>query len=33
MPTGGQVHRAIQGEQLDAEHYDQERYHSSAGFY
>lgn len=36
MPTGGQVHRAIQGEQFDADHYDAERaerYRSRAGFY
>jgi uncharacterized protein len=36
MPTGGQVHRAIQGEQFDAEHYDKERaerYRSRVGFY
>lgn len=36
MPTGGQVHRAIQGEQFDAEQYDQERserYRRRAGFY
>jgi PPOX class probable FMN-dependent enzyme len=36
MPTGGQVHRAIQGEQFDAEQYDQERaerYRRRVGFY
>jgi uncharacterized protein len=36
MPTGGQVHRAIQGEQFDAAQYDQqraERYHRRVGFY
>ncbi len=36
MPTGGQVHRAIQGEQFDAEQYDAERaerYQRRAGFY
>ena len=36
MPTGGQVHRAIQGEAFDAEHYDQERaerYRRRVGFY
>ena len=36
MPTGGQVHRAIQGECFDAEQYDRERaqrYHQRAGFY
>jgi uncharacterized protein len=36
MPTGGQVHRAIQGEQFDAEQYDQERaerYRHRVGFY
>ncbi|MDM0044263.1 pyridoxamine 5'-phosphate oxidase family protein [Variovorax dokdonensis] len=36
MPTGGQVHRAIQGEQFDAEHYDRERaerYRRRDGFY
>jgi uncharacterized protein len=36
MPTGGQVHRAIQGEPFDAEQYDQERaerYHRRVGFY
>ena len=36
MPTGGQVHRAIQGEQFDAEQYDQERaerYRRRIGFY
>jgi len=36
MPTGGQVHRAIQGEQFDAEGYDQERterYRQRVGFY
>ncbi len=36
MPTGGQVHRAIQGEQFDAEEYDRERngrYLRRAGFY
>lgn len=36
MPTGGQVHRAIQGEQFDAEQYDRERterYSRRVGFY
>jgi PPOX class probable FMN-dependent enzyme len=36
MPTGGQVHRAIQGEQFDAEQYDKERaerYRRRVGFY
>jgi hypothetical protein len=36
MPTGGEVHRAIQGEQFDAEQYDRERaerYRRRAGFY
>jgi uncharacterized protein len=36
MPTGGQVHRAIQGEQFDAALYDKERaerYHRRVGFY
>lgn len=36
MPTGGQVHRAIQGEQFDAERYDSERaerYRRRVGFY
>lgn len=36
MPTGGQVHRAIQGEAFDAEQYDQERamrYRQRIGFY
>lgn len=36
MPTGGQVHRAIQGEQFDAEQFDTERaerYRRRAGFY
>jgi uncharacterized protein len=36
MPTGGQVHRAIQGEQFDAALYDQERaerYQRRVGFY
>jgi uncharacterized protein len=36
MPTGGQIHRAIQGEQFDAEQYDQERaerYCKRVGFY
>lgn len=36
MPTGGQVHRAIQGEQFDAEEYDRERgerYRRRVGFY
>ena len=36
MPTGGQVHRAIQGEQFDAEQYDSERaerYRRKVGFY
>jgi uncharacterized protein len=36
MPTGGQIHRAIQGEQFDAEQYDQERaerYRRRVGFY
>jgi hypothetical protein len=36
MPTGGQVHRAIQGEQFDAQQYDEERaerYRRRVGFY
>lgn len=36
MPTGGQVHRAIQGEHFDAEQYDSERaerYRRRVGFY
>ena len=36
MPTGGQIHRAIQGEQFDADAYDRERaerYARRAGFY
>ena len=36
MPTGGEVHRAIQGEQFDAEQYDKERnerYRLRVGFY
>ena len=36
MPTSGQVHRAIQGEQFDAEQYDSERaerYRRRVGFY
>lgn len=36
MPTGGQVHRAIQGDQFDAEQYDAERaerYRHRVGFY
>ena len=36
MPTGGQVHRAIQGDQFDAEAYDRERgerYRQRVGFY
>lgn len=36
IPTGGQVHRAIQGEQFDAEQYDEERaerYRRRVGFY
>jgi hypothetical protein len=36
MPTGGQVHRAIQGEQFDADQYDEERaerYRRRVGFY
>lgn len=36
MPTGGQVHRAIQGEQFDAKQYDEERaerYRRRVGFY
>lgn len=36
MPTGGQVHRAIQGEQFDAYEYDRERaerYRQRVGFY
>jgi len=36
MPTGGQVHRALQGEGFDAEQYDAERaerYRRRAGFY
>lgn len=36
MPTGGEVHRAIQGQQFDAEQYDRERtdrYRRRVGFY
>jgi len=36
MPTGGQVHRAIQGEAFDAQQYDDERaerYRRRVGFY
>lgn len=36
MPTGGQVHRAIQGEQFDAQQYDMERaerYRRRVGLY
>lgn len=36
MPTGGQVHRAIQGEQFDADEYDRERaqrYRQRVNFY
>ena len=36
MPTGGQIHRAIQGQQFDADHYDTERaerYRLRTGFY
>jgi uncharacterized protein len=36
MPTGGQIHRAIQGEVFDAEQYDKERaerYRCRVGFY
>lgn len=36
MPTGGQVHRAIQGAQFDADGYDRERaerYRQRVGFY
>lgn len=36
MPTGGQVHRAIQGDQFDAQQYDEERaerYRRRVGFY
>lgn len=36
MPTGGEIHRAIQGEQFDAEQYDMERkdrYSRRVGFY
>lgn len=36
MPTGGEVHRAIQGEAFDAEQYDSERaerYRQRVGFY
>jgi len=36
MPTGGQVHRAIQGEEFDTEQYDNERaerYRCRVGFY
>lgn len=36
MPTGGQIHRAIQGEQFDAQRYDAERaerYRRREGFY
>ena len=36
MPTGGEIHRAIQGEQFDAQQYDKERnerYRQRVGFY
>ena len=36
MPTGGQLHRAVQGEHFDADQYDAERaarYRSRTGFY
>jgi uncharacterized protein len=36
MPTGSQVHRAVQGDQFDAEQHDSERaerYQRRAGFY
>jgi uncharacterized protein len=36
MPTAGQIHRAIQGAQFDAEQYDRdraERYRQRVGFY
>jgi hypothetical protein len=36
MPTGGEIHRAIQGEAFDAEAYDRERgerYRRRVGFY
>ena len=36
MPTGGEIHRAIQGEAFDAEQYDRERmerYRRRVGFY
>jgi PPOX class probable FMN-dependent enzyme len=36
MPTGGEIHRAIQGEQFDADEYDTERaerYRRRVGFY
>jgi uncharacterized protein len=36
MPTGGQVHRAIQGDKFDADQYDNERaerYQRRVGFY
>jgi uncharacterized protein len=36
MPTGGQIHRAIQGEAFDAQQYDEERaerYRRRVGFY
>ena len=36
MPTGGEIHRAIQGEQFDAQEYDRERaerYGRRVGFY
>lgn len=36
MPTGGEIHRAIQGEQFDADSYDRERserYRQRLGFY
>lgn len=36
MPTGGQIHRAIQGDQFDADGYDaerSERYRRRVGFY
>ena len=36
MPTGGEIHRAIQGDQFDAQQYDKERderYRQRVGFY
>jgi hypothetical protein len=36
LPTDGQIHRAIHGEQFDAEQYDKERterYSRRVGFY